>query len=246
VKGFNFYEDRQYAEAYSRLEFPGTYYLAFRDLPLLFEKHVKGTKALDFGCGAGRSTRFLKKLGFEVIGIDISAEMLQQAIEKDLEGDYRLITGADFSGLPSFDLILSAFPFDNIPSIEQKIKILKGLRNLLNPAGRIVNLVSSPEIYLNEWECFSTKDFPENLAAKSGDEVRIVNRAIRDARPVVDILMTDEAYREVYSNANLEIVETYKPLGRPEEPFDWINETKISPWAIYVLRGLKPATNNAG
>jgi SAM-dependent methyltransferase len=235
LKSFNFYEDRQYAEAYSRLEFPGTYYLAFRDLPLIFEKHVKGTRALDFGCGAGRSARFLKQLGFQVIGVDISAEMLQQAKEKDPEGDYRPIIGADFSGLPSFDLILSAFPFDNIPGLEQKIKILKSLRDLLNPAGRIVNLVSAPEVYVHEWECFSTKDFPENRTAKTGDEVRVINRAIPDARPVTDIFMTEEAYLDVYPQSGLEVIETYKPLGRADEPFQWVNETSVSPWAIYVL-----------
>jgi len=246
VKSFNFYEDREYAQAYSKLEFSGTYYLAFRDLPPIFEKHVNGTRALDFGCGAGRSTRFLKRLGFDAIGVDISEEMLQQAREKDPDGDYRLISGANFSGLSSFDLVLSAFPFDNIPSIEQKVKIVNGLRNLLNPGGAIVNLVSSPEVYLHEWESFSTKDFPENQTAKSGDEVRVVNRAIQDARPVVDILMTDDAYRDVYDQSGLEIVETHRPLARTDEPFQWVNETSISPWVIYVLRGLKPANNNAG
>ena len=246
MKSFNFYEDREYAQAYSKLEFSGTYYLAFRDLPLIFEKHVNGTRALDFGCGAGRSTRFLKRLGFDAIGVDISEEMLQQAREKDPDGDYRLISGANFSGLSSFDLVLSAFPFDNIPSIEQKVKIVNGLRNLLNPGGAIVNLVSSPEVYLHEWESFSTKDFPENQTAKSGDEVRVVNRAIQDARPVVDILMTDDAYRDVYDQSGLEIVETHRPLARTDEPFQWVNETSISPWVIYVLRGLKPANNNAG
>jgi hypothetical protein len=52
------------------LEFPGTYYLAFRDLPALFAEHVRGRASLDFGCGAGRSTRFLRSLGFDPIGIE--------------------------------------------------------------------------------------------------------------------------------------------------------------------------------
>ena len=49
---FNVYDDAQRAEAYSKLEFPGTYYLAYRDLPAIIAEHVTGPAALDFGCGA--------------------------------------------------------------------------------------------------------------------------------------------------------------------------------------------------
>ena len=56
---FNSYEDKIRAEAYSKLEFHKTYYLVYRDLPNIIEEHVKGKKALDFGCGTGKSTRFL-------------------------------------------------------------------------------------------------------------------------------------------------------------------------------------------
>jgi ubiquinone/menaquinone biosynthesis C-methylase UbiE len=66
-------------------------YLAYRDLPEIIFAHVKRRKALDFGCGTGRSTRFLKKIGFAAIGVDISEDMLQQACARDPEGDYRLI-----------------------------------------------------------------------------------------------------------------------------------------------------------
>ena len=72
----NVYSDEARASAYAELEFPGTYYLAFRDLPALIERYVPGGRALDFGCGAGRSSRFLQGLGFTVLGVDIAARML--------------------------------------------------------------------------------------------------------------------------------------------------------------------------
>ena len=72
----NVYDDPIKAEAYAALDFPGTYALAFGDLSRLFESHITGSDALDFGCGTGRSTRFLKRLGFRTTGIDISREMV--------------------------------------------------------------------------------------------------------------------------------------------------------------------------
>jgi predicted TPR repeat methyltransferase len=75
----NVYEDEERARAYATLQFPGTYYLAFRDLPALIRRHNHGARALDFGCGTGRSTRFLRSLGLQVIGADISEPMLDQA-----------------------------------------------------------------------------------------------------------------------------------------------------------------------
>jgi predicted TPR repeat methyltransferase len=83
VSSVNCYEDSGRANAYATLEFANTYYLAFRDLPSILTRHVTGRRALDFGCGTGRSTRFLRNLGFNVTGIDISEDMLQIARATD-------------------------------------------------------------------------------------------------------------------------------------------------------------------
>lgn len=120
--------------------------------------------------------------------------------------------------------------------MRKKVKILKTISNLLNSLGRMVNLVSSPEIYTHEWASFSTNDFPENKHAKSGDNVWIIQTDTEDKRPVADILWTPEYYRETYKKAGLVIVETYKPLAKASEPYRWISETRIAPWTTYVLR----------
>ena len=233
----NVYEDADRAEAYSKLEFPGTYYLAYRDLPQIISDHTEGSDALDFGCGTGRSTRFLHRLGFNVIGVDISKEMLKKARELDPKGDYRLVEEKDFSQLEqkTFHLVLSAFTFDNVPTMKKKVSLFRGLKNLLKNRGRIINLTSSPEIYTHEWASFSTKDFPENQLAESGDKVRIIQTDTDDRQPVVDILWTTENYFETYKKAGLAVVRVYKPLAKTIEPYKWVNETRIAPWTIYVL-----------
>ena len=234
----NVYEDGRRAEAYAKLEFPGTYYLAYRDLPETILKHVKAKKGVDFGCGTGRSTRFLYELGFEAIGVDISEDMISKAREIDPRGDYRLMGDGDLSQLDDglYDLVQSVFTFDNIPTMENKVTLFKEFRRILKSDGIVISLVSAPEIYLNEWTSFSTKDFPENRDAKCGDTVKIIVTDIDDKRPVEDIIWPDEDYRETYSRAGLELIETLKPLAKKDEPYEWINETKIAPWVIYVLR----------
>lgn len=234
----NVYDDRARADAYARLEFPNTYYLAYRDLPEIILGCARGRRAIDFGCGAGRSTRFLRGLGFAVTGVDSAAEMLERARRIDPAGDYQLVPDGDLGGLApaACDLVLSVFTFDNIPTLARKVALFAGLRRLLDDGGRIVSLVSSPDIYVNEWASFSTKDFPSNFVAKDGDVVRTVMLDVGDRRPVEDVLCTDACYREAYRRAGLEVLDVFRPLGRDDEPFAWVSETRIAPWVIYVLR----------
>jgi SAM-dependent methyltransferase len=248
----NCYEDDTRAQAYATLEFKNTYHLAYRDIPAIIGEHVSGSKSLDFGCGTGRSTRFLRQLGFEVTGVDIAEDMIRKAQELDPSGDYRLIQSKDVQShavqsdeVPgdnlsafqsgAYDLILAAFTFDNIAGRETKLRILQDLGRLLNQEGKLVLIVSRPEIYTHEWASFSTKDFPENQLAKSGDKVRIIVTDHADPRPVEDILWTDKSYREVFEEARLRLVGKYEPLAREDEAYSWVSELEIAPWAVYVL-----------
>jgi len=233
----NVYEDADRARAYAALEFPGTYYLAFRDLSVLLCKYVCGTRALDFGCGTGRSTRFLRELAFEVIGVDVSEIMLDQARGLDPRGDYRLVADGTLAGFGTgtLDLVLAAFTFDNIPTDQQKTSALRELRRLLAPGGRLVVVVSSPVIYWHEWASFSTRDYPANRSARDGDSVQIVMLDVPDRRPVVDIVCSDTHYRELFETVGLCVVDALRPLATGAESIQWASETTIPPWTIYVL-----------
>lgn len=237
----NTYEDARRASAYDELGYGGTYELVFRKMEYLLREHVSGDIAVDFGCGTGRSTRFLHQLNFRTIGIDISPAMVALARERDPLGDYRVIEDGDFSSLEAgtFDLAFSAFTFDNIPGRDRKVKLMTGLRRLLNSRGLLVNIVSTPEIYTHEWVTFSTRDYPENALAQSGDVVRIVTTDYSDSRPVDDILWTDNDYRSVFRDAGLEVKHFSRPLAGGDEGIAWVSETRIAPWSIYLLRKAK-------
>ena len=238
MKLHNTYEESCRAAAYDELGLSGTYGLTFWNLPRILSRHTKGTRALDFGCGTGRSSRFLKTLGFEVTGLDISAEMVAHANQHDPGGDYRVIDDGDFRALPQggFDLVQAAFPFDNISGHTRRVRLMAGLRDLLTDSGILVNIVSTPEIYTHEWVTFSTRAYPENRQASSGDVVRIVTTKYSDARPVHDIVWSHESYQQLYDEASLELVSVERPLATGDEGVAWKSEETVAPWAIYVLR----------
>jgi len=232
----NFYEDEERARAYATLEFPGTYCLAFRDLPALIQRHNHGSRALDFGCGTGRSTRFLRNLGLNVTGADVSQAMLDQARALDPSGEYQLIRAnvVDEFAPGSFDIILAAFTFDNMPT-EAKADALSGVRILLAPAGCLLLVVSAPEIYVNEWASFSTRDFLENRHARDGDQVRIIMLDVPDRRAVEDVFCTDAHYVRLFESAGLRVLDVQRPLATGKEPTRWVSETTTAAWTIYVL-----------
>jgi trans-aconitate methyltransferase len=232
----NAYADRARAESYATLEYRGTYSLAFLELSVLLRRYAPGSRALDFGCGTGRSTRFLKNQGLQAEGIDISEAMLVEARRRDPRGSYRLVASDRPAELPeqTYDLVVAAFAFDNIPTAG-KVDVLLSLRASIRPGGRMVLVVSTPELYVNEWASFSSRAFPENRRAQSGDPVRIILLDVSDPRPIEDILCTDAAYREAFAAAGLRVVQSRHPLGSPDDPIAWVSETTVAPWTLYEL-----------
>ena len=162
--------------------------------------------------------------------------MLVRAAARDPEGEYLLVPDGDLAALGSrrFDLVLCAFTFDNVAG-DSRHAIFSELHDRLEDGGRIINLVSTPEIYVNEWASFSTCDFDENRTAQTGDVVRIVMLDVMDRRPVEDVFWTDSDYRSLFDTVGLAVLEDYRPLGRRDDPIVWVSEETVSPWAIYVL-----------
>jgi hypothetical protein len=129
-----------------------------------------------------------------------------------LRGDYYLFQDriADAFAPSSFDIILAAFTFDNMPT-EAKTDALSALRTLLVLEGCLLLVVSSPAIYVNEWASFSTCDFLENRHACDGDRVRIIMLDVPDRRPVEDVFCTDALYRRLFESAGLRLLDVQSP-----------------------------------
>lgn len=95
-------------------------------------------RILDIGCGAGRTTRELADRGFDVVGIDISEEMVTRAnrLFDDLDIRTGDATALEFQD-ESFDFVL--FSYVGIDSIHPpwlRRRALHEIRRVLKPGGR--------------------------------------------------------------------------------------------------------------
>src|SRR6187549_3972491 len=106
---------------YTKAGITGTLILAYKEFDKLFNQYLKeGKRALDFGCGAGRSTRYLKETGLSVHGVDIDPSMLIQARMEDRDDIYHLIEDNKIPQRDAYyDLVFSSLVLLEIPTLHQ-------------------------------------------------------------------------------------------------------------------------------
>lgn len=66
---------------------------------LINEYFSPGLKTLDIGCGSGRDTSWLANKGFDVLGVDASSGMLDQAIRRHPQLEFKMVALPDLDGI---------------------------------------------------------------------------------------------------------------------------------------------------
>ena len=218
---------------YLMSKFENTYFLGYRDIPLLLEKYAKGKKTLDYGCGTGRSTRFLKNLKFDVIGADISKEMLSHAHAADDSIHYLHIKSGEIPLLNnSCDLIFSCFVLFTVSSRKELLTIFNEIYRCLRVGGVFAIVTGSEDLYKHPWLSYNI-DYPQNQNLKSGDIAKIQLKDL--GVEFINYFWTDADYQELFCKSGFTLVEKHFPLGIPKEK-NWISETHYSPYVIYILK----------
>ncbi|MCF7906545.1 class I SAM-dependent methyltransferase [Patescibacteria group bacterium] len=155
-----------------------------------FDLIPKNAKILDVGCGVGVDSGFVNSKGFEVIGLDLSKEMLNLARQKFPQIDFREqdIRKLDFPP-ESFDGIIAScslihIPKQDVPTLIEKFQqILKkdGVIYIALQGGKSEEIFIDEPFKLDEKLFLNIISFEEikNLLVKNG--FSIVKRYERES-----------------------------------------------------------------
>jgi ubiquinone/menaquinone biosynthesis C-methylase UbiE len=104
-------------------------------LPFFQEFVLKGAKVCDLGCGDGYASFKLAKSGYQVLGIDLSEEMIEKARQQRKE-QHLVFKKSDISHVEepdaSFEAVLA---INSLEWTEQPLKVLDEMKRLVKPSG---------------------------------------------------------------------------------------------------------------
>jgi ubiquinone/menaquinone biosynthesis C-methylase UbiE len=106
-----------------------------KDLGIFLKLLKPKSKILDLGCGAGQDAGYLAEAGMEVLGLDISKEMIAEAKKRNPTiifsvGDFLLFNFVD----DKFDAVWCSTVFHHIPSDQNEV-FIKKIQRILRPGG---------------------------------------------------------------------------------------------------------------
>jgi len=120
---------------------------------LLKENGVEKGIVLELGCGTGKMTRRLKNLGYDMIGVDVSDEMLQIAAEHEKKGiaGEILYLNQDMREFELYGTVAAAVSvcdcMNYITESEDLLTTFKLVRNYLDPGGVFIFDMNTPYYY---------------------------------------------------------------------------------------------------
>ncbi len=222
------------------------YAAARRGLPVevltyIKEKAIGVKQVLDLGCGTGIVTRQMVEMGLDVIGSDIDAQMMEQAV-KDSEGLNINYVVNPANNIPfseeSFDMVtaFSAFHwFYNKESTDEIKRVLRpnGLFLVLNgedegPFKKIMREVTKPFIpegISRGKENYEPKEFLIEQGFKNVEDKLIqikhdysINEAILFVQSTSNWAFVPEDKNEEAVNALRKLLEAYANNGIVERP----------------------------
>jgi ubiquinone/menaquinone biosynthesis C-methylase UbiE len=177
-------------------------------------------RVLDLACGPGFVALEFARHAREVVGVDLTAEMLKQARGLARREGFKNVTfrRADVNRLPfpngSFDLVVTRASFHHLLEPE---RVLKEMVRVLNPNGRI--LIS------------------DNTSKNDPEKSRLQNLIEKLRDPSHVEMLPLKNWRRLFKNAGLRVVKERR-LVQPRNAEDWMALTQTPPGVRRKIRRL--------
>lgn len=177
MKHLNEY-DRAFSNYYDLINKKKKYNLEAEVIVNIIKKHLKKKKILiaDVGCGTGNYTLEFAKLGYDIIGYDLSPNMIKVAKKKNSEIEFNNI---DFGLInKKFDVIVSLFNVVNsLGDQNSLIYFLSSIKKNMNEKSLFI---------FDMWNGSAVIKYPPKLKKKiiKSQSIKIIRTVI----PVTDIL----------------------------------------------------------
>lgn len=238
-----------------------TIFLAYRDLAFIINEHLISKipkncyNILDYGCGAGTSTKAVIKcfdaLGKnnKIYGIDQSPYNIDIAKKQNIPAEFICINQPNWlEDLPKFDLILCNFVLlENtllgITAILDNIYQLLGV----NAIAIITNCNAVVYEPGKKWYSFHANhpensqhtncSTPNNYEPSDGQRVKstVFDKKTNISFTFYDYYYTGLTYQKAYKNSDLTLIATRLPIGSTLDGKAWLSEKKHAPYRIDVL-----------
>lgn len=221
------------AKIYSRLGVKDTTYeIGFSEIEELIK--VENDKTfLDFRCGAGRSSLFLKALGIKrVIGVDHDKNMINQALKlKSEDLDFLLIRERILLRNNSVDGALSTAVFIEIRTLKEMEKACQEIYRVLKPNSKFILMSTNLAAFRSNFRSFQYQGYKD---LKSGDLVECIIKG-KNSFKIEDTYWEEKDYVNVLREAGFKDIHTKFPKGNLEKYRD-TDEKKIAPFIIFKCK----------
>jgi ubiquinone/menaquinone biosynthesis C-methylase UbiE len=192
---------------------------------------ISGSKILDYGCGNGKFSTYLSKLGGEVVGIDVSESQLNVAKKTEdksivylLDNDPKIeVAYANYFGKAVLIFVLC-----EISSKEKIVSILKRVHGLLKSDGELVIL--NPNWDKSNGKDFLTHQMKFTPELKSGESVTTILKTDPPIH-IPDYYWSKQNYLDMLKDAGFKNPTIYEPLAS-DDGHEWKDEKEFPPFLI--------------
>jgi SAM-dependent methyltransferase len=219
------------AELYGSLGIEGTTYQIGFDAVAMLLGDIRGKTFLDFGCGTGRSTRFLKALGAQhVYAVDHDQNMIDLALSQEL-ADVTVVRIDGAIPLPdaSVDGAISMNVFIEIRTLGAMTRTCAEIARALRRGAPFVLESSSPMAFGHTFRNYS---YPHAGPLRSGETTACIVTTPGGQIVIEDTYWTEDDYVEAVEQAGLAVATIDYP--RPRDPAAWSTDEATIPPCIVI------------